>query len=88
MNAPNWIQLVAARIWHTLIGAGMPQEKAKAVLDGEMEKIIAEHESFGAQPEEKAKAAPEDEDPITSRGEKLSALRAETHRWGGWEPWN
>jgi hypothetical protein len=34
--------------------------------------------------EEKAKP---EEEPLPSKGERLSELRRRAHQWGGWEEW-
>jgi hypothetical protein len=97
----NWIELVRARIAANL--KHMNPARAEAVLNEEMERVIADTEAgraFGAKPREGDPdwtpdmavpivpddlPAPGEDDPITSRGEKLSELRARAR--AEHEPW-
>lgn len=88
----HWIELVKARIWHTLLGAGMPQAKAAKILSDEMEQIIKDTEAgrqFG-QPEDSSEGnrhsrIANDEEAEAAR--KVEKLKHEARKWGGWEPW-
>jgi hypothetical protein len=73
----TWIELVAGRIRRNLAASPISAAQKEAVVDEETSKMIEESEAG------KAFGAPED-DPLTSRGEKLSDLRRRAH--SDWEP--
>jgi hypothetical protein len=78
----NWLELVRQRLWRNLSASPISEKQKADVVNDDLAKMVADAESgrpFGA-PE------PED-DPLTSRGEKLSDLRHRARKEGGWEPW-
>jgi len=95
----NWKQLIRDRILANLAARPISQKAKDEIVEAALEDTEAGR-PFGAADEDeerkkKKKGKPpiilgplDTEpiaDPITSRGEKLSDLRKEAHRWGGWE---
>jgi hypothetical protein len=75
----NWIDKVAAIIRHNL--------KCSPASEAVKTQIVAEAiEQFVNPPAPEETKKPDE--PITSRGESLAALRLRARRWGEWEPWN
>ena len=74
----NWIDKVAAIIRQNLKWSPASETMKAQIVD----EAIAE---FEAPAPEVPK--PKEQEPITSRGESLAALRRRAHEWGGWESW-
>jgi hypothetical protein len=73
-----WLDVVADEIRQNL--------KWSPSSDAIKEQIVAEAIAEFENPPTSEEKKPETGEPLV-RGEKLSALRERTHKWGGWESW-
>lgn len=79
-NEP-WIAPVAERILANLEGKPLSEEQKDEIVQQAIDDTEAGRPfNFVAPEESKPK-----EDPLTSRGEKLSDLRKKARTWAGWE---
>jgi hypothetical protein len=76
----SWADVIADRIQQNLKWS----PASEAVKEQIVAEAIAEFENLPAPEETK----PEEEEPLTMRGEKLSDLRAKARKWAGWEDWS